>query len=41
MCENYRFRGMCAKGAAVCASNDMKRYCKYYNEKEDLNDETD
>nr|DAM97997.1 MAG TPA: hypothetical protein [Caudoviricetes sp.] len=39
MCENYRSRGMCAKGAAVCASSDMKRCCKYYHEKEVLDDE--
>lgn len=39
MCENYRYGGTCTRGAAVCSSNDMKRLCKYYHEKEVLDDE--
>lgn len=34
MCKNYRNDGTCTKGAAVCKSNNMLKYCDYYNEKE-------
>ena len=34
MCKNYRNDGTCAKGAAVCESDNMLKYCEYYNEKE-------
>lgn len=35
MCDNYGSGGKCKMSAAVCESNDMKKYCRFYREKED------